>query len=92
MLESIANMMIATMDLVEAEGRSLHKQLVRLATAMGLMIIGLLLALLGIGFLLYGFFCLVAQQMSAPAAAVVFGTVAVCIAGGVVWTAREMIK
>jgi hypothetical protein len=92
MMESIANMMIATVDLVEAEGRSLHKAMVRLLTAMGLMIIGLLLALVGIGFLLYGLFSLIATQMSPPAAAVVFGTAAVCIAGGVVWMAREIIR
>ena len=91
-MEALANMMIATAELMEAEGRSLRRHLIRLGTAIALLCVAAFLGLLGIGFLLYGLFWLLAEQMSNPSAAACFGVVAVGLAGGVAWTARRMIR
>ena len=92
MMEAIANMMVATADLVEAEGRALHRQLIRLGTAAALSLGGLLVAMTGLGFLLCGLFLLLSQQMSGPSAAIVFGLSAICLAGGLLWIARGLIR
>lgn len=91
-MEALANLFIATADLVEAEGRSLRRQMVRLATAAAMILVAALLALFGFGFLLYGLFWLLAEQMSGPAAAACFGLVAVGLSGGIAWIARQMIS
>lgn len=91
-MEALANLVIATADLVEAEGRTFRRQAVRLAIAAAMILVAALLALFGIGFLLYGLFWLLAEQMSSPAASACFGIVALAMAGGVAWTARRMIS
>lgn len=90
-MESLANLVVAAADLMEAEGRSLRRQLTRLGTAATLLIVAALLGMFGIGFLLYGLFWLLAEQMSNPAAAACFGLVALGLAGGIAWTARKII-
>jgi hypothetical protein len=90
-MEALANLVVATADLMEAEGRSLRRHLIRLGTAAALIFIAALLGLFGIGFLLYGLFWLLAEQMSGPAAAACFGLVALGLAGGIAWTARRII-
>lgn len=90
-MEALANMLVATADLMEAEGRSLRRHLVRLGAAATVILVAGLLGLFGIGFLLYGLFWLLAEQMSGPAAASCFGLVALSLAGGLAWTARRII-
>lgn len=91
-MEALANLVIAAADLVEAEGRTLRRQMVRLATAATMILVAALLALLGLGFLLYGLFWLLAEQMSSPAAAACFGIAALAAAGGIAWSARRIIS
>ncbi len=62
-MEALANMLIATFDLVEAEGRALHRRLVRLGAATAMLLVGFLVALAGIGFILFGLYGLLAQSM-----------------------------
>jgi hypothetical protein len=90
-MEALANMMVATVDLMEAEGRSLRRHLIRIGLAAALLFVAALLGLLGIGFLLYGLFWLLAEQMSNPGAAAALGLVALALAGGVVWTVHRLI-
>lgn len=91
-MEALANLMVATAELVEAEGRSLRRHLLRLSISAALVMVAALVALFGIGFLLYGLFWLMAEQMSGPATAAIFGMVAVGLAGGIAWIARQMIR
>ena len=91
-MEALANMLIATFDLVEAEGRALHRRLVRLGAATAMLLVGFLVALAGIGFILFGLYGLLAQSMAPPQAAMVFGIVALVLAGAVIWTARSLIR
>jgi hypothetical protein len=91
-MEALANMLIATFDLVEAEGRALERRLMRLGVAAAMMLIGLLLALIGLGSVLVGLCLLLARQMPAPHAAMVFGAAALLVAGAAVWLARILIR
>ena len=91
-MEALANLLVATVDLFEAEGRTLRRQLMRLALAVSLIAIASLLVLFGFGFLLYGLFQFLAEQLSAPLAAVLFGFVALGLAGAFTWTARRITR
>ncbi len=90
-MEALADMMVATADLVEAEGRALRRGMLHVAIAVLLVVVAAMLALLGFGFLLYGLFWLLATKMSVPAAAAVFGAVSLILAGAFSWIARRMI-
>ncbi|CAN5596105.1 hypothetical protein BH10PLA1_BH10PLA1_14640 [soil metagenome] len=85
-MESIVKLVLAAFELVEAEGRMLREQLVRIAMAMALGILIILLALTGLGFLLFSLFQFLAasSSLSPAGAAAVFGTIALllAIAGG----------
>jgi hypothetical protein len=78
--------MVAAFELIEAEGRMLREQLVRIAVAMALGIVMVLLAVAGLGFLLYSLFQFLASgPLSPTGAAAVFGVIALLLAaiGGV---------
>lgn len=90
-MESIANMLVATVNLVEAEGRTLRRQLVRLGIATAMILCAAALAIIGVGFLLYGLQRVLAEAVSAPVAAAVFGGVALALAGGLLWTVRKLV-
>ena len=91
-MEALANMLIATLDLFEAEGRALHRRLVRLGVAAALLLVGFVVALMGIGAILFGLYGLLARQMPEPQAATLFGVTALVLAGAVLWFARTLIR
>jgi hypothetical protein len=90
-MESLGKLFVATFDLVEAEGRSLKRSIVRLALAMGIGAGALVVAILGIIFLLLGIYRLIAEQVGPGWAGVIFGLGAIGVAGGLLWWARLMI-
>lgn len=90
-MEAIANLVIATADLVEAEGRALRRGIVRLGVAAATALIALLIAGFGVVFVLLGVYRYLATLMPPPAAAVVFGAMALVVAGGLTWWARRIL-
>jgi len=90
-MESLAKLFVATFDLVEAEGRSLKRSVIRLCLALGIGLIGLVVAIFGLVFLLMGIYRLLAAQIGPGWAGVVFGLGAIGVAGGLLWWARLMI-
>jgi len=91
-VEALAHLLVATVDLFEAEGRTLRRQLMRLALAISLIVVAALLVLFGLGFVLYGLFSFLGPQMSEHWAAVLFGVVTLGLAGGFAWTARRLTR
>ena len=72
-METLARLGVATIELLEAEGRNLRKHLVRLAIAAGFGVFLMVLALTGFGFLVFGLYLLLAQYMAPSYAAMVVG-------------------
>jgi hypothetical protein len=70
-LETVIQLGIAAIELIEAEGRLLKRQLIRLGMAVGLGLVMLVLSLAGLGFLLMGFFMMLARVMPSGQAALV---------------------
>lgn len=91
-MEALANMIVAAADLVEAEGRELRRQFLRATVAVAAGIVGLLMTLLGLGFLMLGLYRLLARELSEPAAAGIFGLVALIIAAGAIWLTQRLLK
>lgn len=79
-MESVARLMVAGFELMEAEGRVLRQQLVRIGLALALGIMIIVLALAGMGFVLYGLFYFLAGPLGRGGAATVFGLIALALA------------
>jgi hypothetical protein len=87
-MEALARVLVSGAELVEAEGRMLKRQVLRLAIALGLGLAALVLGLAGVGFLLAALFLALAQPLGYAGAAAVFGAVALVLAaaaGFFVW-------
>jgi hypothetical protein len=82
-METLAQIGVATIELVEAEGRALRRQVVRLAAAAGVGFLLLFIALGGLAFLFFGIYFLLAGVMPPGVAALLvgFGALALAAAG-----------
>ena len=89
-MEFLARLGVAAAELFEAEGRSLRRNLIRLAAAIGFGLVLVLLTLAGRAFLIYGVFLLLAQALSPADAAVIMGFAALLFAGIGVFVIRQM--
>jgi hypothetical protein len=89
-MEYLAQLGVAVAEFFEAEGRSLRRNLIKLAAAAGFGLVLLLLALAGVGFVIAGIFMLLAQMMSPGDAAVVMGVTALACAGIGILCIRSM--
>ena len=83
-MESFARMIVASFELVEAEGRVLKQQLLRMAIAIALGIIVTILTITGLAFLIWGLFEMLAIKTNTATAAVIFGliTLVTALVGG----------
>lgn len=82
-MEALARLVIASTDLVEAEGRMLRQYAVRLLTFAGVGTLMMIVFLAGLVFLTFGLFQMLASQVGATAAATVFGIVLIATAAGI---------
>lgn len=91
-METLSRLMIASTDLIEAEGRALKRTAVRFLLAVGLGGLALALILIGVVFLLYGGFVFLAQYLNNFGAAFVFGAVALGLAVASLLIARKTLR
>ena len=76
-MESVARFLVASTDLLEAEGRVFKRTAVRLSLAAGIALVALVLVLIGIGFATFGVFVLLSHLLhSSWGAALVFAAIA----------------
>ncbi len=84
--------MIALADLVEAEGRELKMQAVRLSRSLALVVFAILLAAAGAGLLLWAIYQGVSASLGSAGGALVSGLVGLAAAGVVIWVSRLSIR
>jgi hypothetical protein len=89
-MEILAQLGVAIAELFEAEGRSLRRNLIRLAIAIGFGMVLLLLSISGLGFILYGIFLLLEGTMSPGYAAMTTGLSAFIFSAVGVFCIRRM--
>lgn len=92
-MEAIARFMIASTDLIEAEGRVFKRVLSRFLLATGAGVVAVFLAIAGLGLAIYGTFTLVARLFgSAPLAALLFALIALGLAFVALLMARKFVR
>lgn len=91
-MESIARFMVATTELLEAEGKIVKRQAVRISMAAGLGIVALLMTLTGFGFIAYGAVAYLARLVGGPGAALIVGALAISAAAAALLYGRKLIK
>jgi membrane protein DedA with SNARE-associated domain len=91
-MESLSRLVVASTDLIEAEGRALKQSAARFLLAIGLGAVALALVLVGCGFLLYGGYRFLAQYLNDFGAALVFGVVAMGLATAALFVARSTLR
>lgn len=91
-MEALAHMIVAATDLVEAEGRILKSQLLRVTVAIFAALLSIVLAFVGVGFFLYGFFLLISRSLTEPVAIMIFGFLTAALSFGALWTAKTVLK
>jgi len=84
-MEALARLVIASTDLVEAEGRMLRQYAVRLLTFAGVGTVMIVVFLAGLVFLTWGLFQMLSSQVGQTASATIFGIVFLATAAGVTY-------
>lgn len=81
--------MIAFFDLLEAEGRALRRNTLRTGAGLMLLAVSGLLALTGVGFLIWALYGWLGTQFTQPQAAALTGLAVMGITGILLWLATR---
>ena len=76
---TLSDYIIALLDLLEAEGRELKKQSVKLGYSLGLISLGFTIVLIALGFFLWAVYGLLIQTMSSEMAALTMSGIALLL-------------
>jgi hypothetical protein len=91
-MKALAELVIATFDLFEAEGRALRHGTFRLGLALALLLLALGLGLGGAALLVWGFYLYLVSWTSAQAAPVLAGLAALVATGVLLWIAWKTVR
>jgi hypothetical protein len=89
-LRGLAELIIALLELLEAEARALRAGSFHLALSLALLVTAGTLMLVGVGLILRAFYLYLAISMSPPTATLITGVVTLLVSGGLVWCARRL--
>jgi hypothetical protein len=89
-LIALADLVIALLELLEAEARALRSGSFRLGLSLVLLAVAGILALGGVGLVLRAVYLYLAILLSPPTATLITGLVTLAAAGGLVWSARGL--
>lgn len=84
--------LIALVELLEAEGRSLRRWTLEVGFTICLMLFSGLLVVAGLALAGWGLYQFLASAMSPPAAALVIGLVGLALGGGILWQLHRSIR
>jgi hypothetical protein len=89
-LRALAELIIAFLELLEAEARALRSGSFRLGLSLALLGTAGTLALGGVALILWALYLYLAIILSPPTATLITGMVTLLVAGGLVWSARRL--
>jgi hypothetical protein len=89
-LRALAELIIAFLELLEAEARALRPGSFRLGLSLALLGTAGTLALGGVALILRALYLYLAIILSPPTATLITGMVTLLVAGGLVWSARRL--
>jgi len=89
-LRGLAELIIALLELLEAEARALRAGSFRLGLSLALLGTAGILMLVGVGLILRALYLYLAIFLSPPTATLITGVVTLLVSGGLVWSARRL--
>jgi hypothetical protein len=89
-LRALAELIIALLELLEAEARVLRSGAFRLGLSLALLATAGILTLSAIALILRALYLYLVIILSPPTATLITGVVTLPVAGGLVWTARRL--
>jgi hypothetical protein len=89
-LKVLAELIIALLELLEAEARALRSGSFRLGLSLALLGTAGTLTLGGVGLILWALYLYLAILLNPPTATLITGVVTLLVSGGLVWSARRL--
>jgi hypothetical protein len=89
-LRGLAELIIALLELLEAEARALRSGSFRLGLSLALLGIAGTLMVVGVGLILRALYLYLVIFLSPPTATLITGMVTLLVSGGLVWSARRL--
>jgi len=89
-LRALAELLIAFLELLEAEARALPSGAFRLGLRLALLGTAGTLALAGVALIMWALYLYLAIILSPPTATLITGMVTLLVAGALVWSARRL--
>lgn len=91
-MEALANVMIAAVDMAEAEARTLRDHMRRLGVALALMVVAAGVSIMALGFLSWALMEWLTSHQSTHVAAAVVGLSLLLLVGGLAWQTKRLLK
>ena len=88
-MRALAELLIAFLELLEAEARALRSGTFRLGLSLALLGTAGTLAVVGVSLIMRALYLYLAIILSPPTATLITGIVTLLVAGGLVWSARR---
>jgi hypothetical protein len=89
-LRGLAELIIALLELLEAEARALRSGSLRLGLSLALLGTAGTLMFVGVGLILWALYLYLASVLSPPAATLITGMVSLLVSGALVWSAKQL--
>jgi hypothetical protein len=89
-LRALAELFIAFLELLEAEVRAVRSGAFRLGLSLALLGTAGMLVLAGVSLMMWALYLYLVMVLSPPTATLITGMVTLCVAGGLVWSARRL--
>jgi hypothetical protein len=89
-LRGLTELIIALLELLEAEARALRSGSFRLGLSLALLGTAGALMLVGVGLILWALYLYLVIFLSPPTATLITGIITLLVAGGLVWSARQL--
>jgi hypothetical protein len=89
-LRGLTELIIALLELLEAEARALRSGSFRLGLSLALLGTAGALMLVGVGLILRALYLFLVIFLSPPTATLITGIITLLVSGGLVWSARQL--
>ena len=89
-MSAVADLVIALVELLEAEGRALRRALLGAGVGLGLVVAATVLALAGLGLCVWSAYLYLGTLLEPALAALATGTLTLVLSGGLLWLALRL--
>ena len=86
----MADLVIALVELIEAEGRALRRALLNAGLGLGLVGAATVIGLAGFGLCLWSVYLYLLTLLAPPLATLATGVLTLCLSGGLLWLASRL--